>query len=236
MNQCKKCKSELNGAFCSNCGQAAKLKRIDSQYIISEIGSILNFEKGILFTVKELLINPGQRIKEFITEDRNRLVKPIIFVIICSLVYTLVIQLFHIEDGYIKFEGEKQSTTTLMFSWVQGNYGYANILMGVFIAFWIKVFFKKYDYNFFEIIIILCFVMGIGMLIFSVFAIFEGLTESKIMQIAGITGIAYCTWAIGQFFGKEKKVNYLKAFLAYFLGMFSFNLLIVIVGTLIDLM
>jgi hypothetical protein len=107
--------------------------------------------------------------------------------------------------------------------------------MGVFIAFWTKIFFRKYDYNFYELLILLCFVMGMGMLLFSVFAIFQGLTHLESMQVAGIIGIAYCTWAMGQFFDKKKPVSYLKGFASYMLGMITFVLSAILLGTSIDL-
>jgi hypothetical protein len=142
---------------------------------------------------------------------------------------------FHFEDGYIKYLDAKQSTITKIFKWVQGHYGYANIIMGLFIAFWTKLFFKKYQFNFFEILILLCFVIGMGMLIYSVFGIIQGLTQLNIMQVAGIVGFIYTTWAVGQFFEKGKIINYVKAFFAYMLGMLTFTLTIIIIGALTDL-
>lgn len=236
MTNCKSCNTEISQNYCSDCGQASSLKRIDGHYIIHEIEHVLHFEKGILYTIKELLTNPGHTVRHFITENRNRLVKPVIFIIVTSLIYTLVNSFFHIEDSYVKFDETKQSTTGLIFKWVQNHYGYANIIMGVFIAFWIKLFFRKYDYNFFEILILLCFVMGIFMLIYAVIGILVGITHLKIAQIGGMAGLVYCTWAIGQFFEKGKIINYIKAFASYMLGMITFCISIVLIGALIDLM
>lgn len=123
--------------------QSNNLKRIDGKYIIHEIEHVLHFEKGILYTIRGLLIKPGENVRHFLSVDRTRLVKPIIFIIITSLIYTLVNHFFHIEDGYIKFDEAKQTTTGLIFKWIQDHYGYANIIMGIFIAFWTKIFFKK---------------------------------------------------------------------------------------------
>lgn len=232
---CKNCNTEINQNYCPNCGQPTKLKRIDGQYILSEIGSVLNFDKGILFTIRELLLRPGQSIKKFVSDDRNRLVKPVIFIIVTSLIYSLINHFFQIEDGYVKFEETKQSTTGHIFKWVQDNYGYANIIMGIFIVLWTKLFFRKYNYNFFEILILLCFVMGIGMLIFSIFAIFKVLTHIDLMQIASIISVLYSAWAIGQFFDKSKFSNYVKAFFSYLLGFLTFSLTAILIGTLIDL-
>ena len=232
---CTNCNSNLHGEFCSNCGQSQELKRINGQYIFSEISSVLNFDKGILYTIKELLIRPGISVRKFILEDRKRLVRPIIFIIITSLIYTIAQQWLNFEDGYVNFSGEDDSATVAIFSWIQKNYGYSNILMAIFIAFWIKVFFRKYDYNFFEILILLCFVMGIGMLIYTAFAVFDNLTSLKTLQIGGIIGFLYSAWAIGRFFDKDKKINYLKGLVSYFLGFLTFSLGAIALGTLIDM-
>lgn len=232
---CKNCNTEINQNYCPNCGEPAKLKRIDGKYILSEIGSVLNFDKGILFTIRELILRPGQSVRKFVLHDRNRLVKPVIFIIITSLIYSLITHFFQIEDGYVNFEETKQSATGYIFKWVQDHYGYANIIMGIFIAFWTKLFFRKYNYNFFEILILLCFVMGIGMLIYTIFALFQSITDIDLMQIAGIVGFIYSAWAIGQFFDKSKFSNYVKAFFSYFLGFVTFSVTAVLIGTLIDL-
>lgn len=231
---CKNCNTEVNLNFCPNCGQPLSLKRIDGHYIIHEIEHILHFERGILYTIKELFTNPGQNVRSYLSENRSRLVKPIIFIIVTSLIYTVCNHYFHWEDGYVKFLDTKKSTTAALFKWVQEHYGYANIIMGVFIAAWIQLFFKKYNYNFFEILILLCFVIGMGMLIYTIFGIAQGISHVNLMQIGGGVGFVYTTWAIGQFFDKSKLFNYVKAFFAYILGMSSMYLMIMLIGTLID--
>jgi hypothetical protein len=233
--KCKNCNSEVNQNYCPNCGHPAILRRIDGKYVFQEIRNVLNFEKGILFTIKELTINPGKNVKDFLNENRNRLVKPILFLIVASLIYTVLNSFFRFEDGYNNYSALKESATLVIFKWVQGNYGYANIIMAVFIALWTKLFFRKYKCNIFEILILLCFVMGMGMLIYSVFGIIQGLTQYKLMPLAGIVGFVYTTWAIGQFFEKRKVINYVKAFFAYILGMLTFTFTAIIIGTIVDL-
>ena len=232
---CKNCNAEIKQNYCPNCGQAAKIKRIDGQYIAYEIGQVLNFERGFLFTIKELLIRPGENVRTFISENRSRLVKPILFIIVTSLIYSLINHFFHIEEGYVNFEEIKQSATVYIFQRIRDYYGYANIIMGIFIAFWTKLFFRKYNYNFFEILILLCFIMGIGMLIYAIFALVQGLTDIELMPIASIISVIYSAWAIGQFFDKSKFSNYVKAFFSYLLGFLTFSLTATLIGTLIDL-
>jgi hypothetical protein len=232
---CKNCNTEVNSKFCPDCGQLSSLKRINGHYIIHEIEHILHFERGILYTIKELLINPGQSIKSYLTENRNRLVKPIIFIIVTSLIYSICNSFFHFEDDYVNKLGNNNSATSAISKWIQGHYGYANIIMAIFIALWTKLFFRKYKFNIFEILTLLCFVMGMGMLFLSAFGIIQSLTSINLIIIASIVCFVYTTWAIGQFYEKGKIVNYIKAFFAYLLGMLTFFFTAILIGTTIDL-
>lgn len=232
---CTNCNTEVELNYCPNCGWPAELKRINGRYIFNEITQVLNLEKGIFYTIRELAIRPGENVKHFISEDRNRLVKPIVFIIVTSLFYSIIVSLLNIEDTYIKYGELDKSSISKILQWIQNHYGYANIMMGVFIAFFTKLFFRKYKYNFYEILILLCFVMGMGMLFLGVFAIFQKLMNFNVTQIAGILFLGYSIWAIGQFFDKKKVVNYFKAFASYMLGSIMFMLSAVMLGVLIDL-
>jgi len=232
---CENSKSEIQGEFCSNCGQAKHLKRIDSKYILSELGSVLNFDKGILYTIKELLIRPGKSVRGFIHKDRKRLVKPVVFIIICSLTYTIFQQLLNFEDGYVNYSFDEGSTSTLMFEWVTKNYGYANLTIAIFIALWVKIIFRKHSYNYFEVLILLCFVIGIGMLIFSFFGILDSFINLNIIDKGFLIGVLYISWGIGQFFNGNKLLNSIKGFLSYMLGLMSFTIILLITGIIIDL-
>jgi len=108
-------------------------------------------------------------------------------------------------------------------------------MIGLFIAFWAKLFFKKYGFNLFEIVILLCFILGMTMLIYTVFAIAEGLTHTSVMVQASIVAMLYSVWAIGQFFDPNKITAYLKALSVYILGYLSFTVAVFIIGLLIDL-
>lgn len=232
--KCKKCDTEVTQNYCPKCGQPAIFKRINQHYVVHELTHLLHFEKGILYTVKQLFTNPGTTIRKFITEDRSRLVKPVVFIIFTSLIFTLIVHFLHIESYLSYKDTNNASTADKIFKWGDVNSGYINIIIGIFISLWAKLFFRKYDYNMYEILILLCFVTGMSMIIFSVFAIFQALTNLEIMKIAGVVGIIYCTWAIGDFFDKKKLSSYIKSFFAYVFGLMTFSLIVVIIGTIID--
>lgn len=239
MTNCNNCNKELGGNFCSFCGNPKEVRRIDRQYIISEISDVLNFDKGIFYTIRELFVRPGDTVAKFIAGDRKRIVKPIIFLIVCSLIYTVLQQLLSFEAGYIKYSVEDETNTPVMvqlFQWFSKNFGYANILIAVFITFWIKLFFRRYDYNHYEIYILLCFVIGNSILIYSVLGIIEWITDLQILQLGFFVSLIYCTWAMGQFFDKGKKASYLKSFLSYILGMVTCLIVFFLIGSGLEIL
>lgn len=224
MIRCKKCNSEFQGNYCPNCGHPSKVERITGRYIATEIASVFNLQKGFFYTIKELVIRPGESIKAFISEDRNRLVKPITFILITSLIYTIIATFFQPDNGII--ESTKSAYDNTIFNWVQNNYGYANIIMAFFIGLWLKIFFRKHPYNFFEVLVLLCYIMGIGMLIYSLFDIASSFTHINLMTVEVIVGFVYTTYAIGQFYDRKKVASYAKALLSYLLGMIVFTLVL----------
>jgi len=241
MINCKNCGTEMTSKFCPNCGQPAVLKRIDAHYVAHEIEHVLHFERGILYTIRELVTAPGLNVRNYISENRSRLVKPIIFVIVTSLLYSIISHFFHTEERYMQSIDthsieKKLIITTKIFQWLQNHYGYANIIMGFFIALWTKVFFKKYDYNLFEILILLCFVMGMTMLIYALFAIMEGITHISLIMHATVLTLVYYSWAIGQFFDKSKLINYFKAFMVLILGFTTYSIVILCIGLALDIL
>ena len=199
-----------------------------------EIEHILHVERGILYTVKGLVTKPGQTVHYFIAENRSRLVKPVIFLIITSLIYTFSIHFFHDKHELIQSTGLENSVVGTLLDWMQGHYGYASLLWGSFMALWATLFFKKYDYNFFEILILNCFVLGIWMLVMSLFAISQNLTHLYLGQLEGGVIILYYTWAVGQFFDKTKPMSYVKAFASCLLGLFTFLVLLLATGFSMD--
>jgi hypothetical protein len=237
MNNCKNCNAPITGKYCSNCGKPAELRKINGQYILNEIGDFFSANKGFLYTIKKLLTTPGDAVREFIEIDRFRFVKPIAFLIITSLIYAIINQFFNIgaSEFYDQSAIEEGSTTALIFDWMLIKYpGYSGIISGFFMAFWIKLFFKKSGYNIFEIFILICFVSGITTLFMSVVAIIQGLTGFKLVLSANYLGIIYFAWAIGQFFGRKKIGSYIKVLLSFLLGSVVLGFFIGIIGTLID--
>ena len=212
-----------------------KLERIDWQYIIREIRSVLNFDKGILYTIRELILRPGNCIKQFIREDRNRIVKPIIFLIFSALILTLTNRIFELDIETLQNEFNKVNPgVKKVTNWVGKNQGLGNILEGIFIGFIAKLFFRKSNFNIYEIFVLIFFISGIVNLIFAFCRIVQNLTGSYYGNVSLIFGFIYSTWAIGNFFGGNKILSYSKALLVYLLGSIASFIFIISIGNLIN--
>src|SRR5699024_1855163 len=172
------------------------LKRIDRKYISDEISALLNLEKGFLFTLKYLLIRPGKSVREFLFEDRKKYAKPLVFLILMAVVFMLILRLFEIPYSFISIEGfnpKINATESLhdriraqeIGGWLNRNMGYAQLIMGLFIGFWIKILFRKFRYNIYEILILLAFIFGEGFFILTCFIFIGNLFNGSVFVAVG---------------------------------------------------
>jgi len=103
--------------------------------------------------------------------------------------------------------------------------------MGLFIAFWIKLFYRKFNYNIYEILVLLSFILGEAFLIFGTLIFITYLFSSQILGVISIASyFIYIIWAIGQFFGEKEIINYLKSIFAYFLGSATYMTILILIA------
>jgi hypothetical protein len=215
-----------------------KVKRINFSYIIHEINHLLHFESGFFYTFKELLIRPGKVVRNFILYDRTKATKPLVFLIFSATIFTLLFHFLHIDfiffsvgenigniDQYLKKESIND--------WLNNHIGYACLLIGITIAFWISIFFKKQHYNIYEIVVLLCYSMGQALLIITLFTAISHLTKIKLLPNIGIiVSYLYIFWAIGQFFGEKRIINYVKSALCCIFGVITFRLIYILLSSI----
>jgi hypothetical protein len=69
---CLNCEEKLNGNFCSNCGQKSDTHRITLKHFLFHdvLHGVWHIDKGILFTIKQAIIRPGQAALDYISGKR----------------------------------------------------------------------------------------------------------------------------------------------------------------------
>ena len=234
MAKCYRCEATLTDEFCAKCGHPAEQPRLTGAYLASELASSFNLERGFFYTIREMILRPGVATRGFVLNDRTRLVKPIIFVIVCSFIYTFGQQLFGFEDGYIVYGDSEPTTTLAIFTWISNNYGYANTGLALFTAVWVRLCFSRYGHTIFEILVMLCYVIGMIMLFMTVIGIVQVTTGLPIFQLGAIGTFVYAPWAIAQFFDKSRIWNYPIAFLCNIAGLLSAVFFVLLLGNTID--
>jgi len=239
MNSCKNCNESINGNYCSNCGQPVILKKIDRAYVIHEIKDALFSDRGFFYTTKQLFLRPGASVRHYITEDRSRYVKPVTYLIITALIYTLASHFFNIDflTHFEIFEIQDTPAPTMnrINRWMMDNMGYSGLITELYMAFWIRLFFRKSDYNLYEIFILLCYVSGIQLLFHSMALIPQAFIYSDSLNVSACIATIYSFWAIGQFFDGKKTKNYLKAILSFIVGSLII-VLISMIGSIVEVL
>ena len=209
------------------------LKRIDAHYILHEIGHIVHLERGVFSTIKKLIVQPGNTIIEFISITRTKIVKPIVFLIIITLIYSITNKLLHFQDATVE-KVIDYNAVTIIDNWFTVNLGYYNICLGVFVALFLNLFYYKSKYNLFEILVLMCYIIAIDMLLAAILGIFASFIAFDFMRTYIVICLVYTIYAIANFFGKTKWYNYFIALFSFLTGMIALTFFPDVVGFMIN--
>lgn len=248
---CKNCEQEFRGNFCNNCGQKSNTNRINYNYLIDEISNnIFQINRGIFFTIKELSIRPGYSIKEFLKGKRKQHFKPIAFVLLTSTLYVLITFLID-EKTFLEstFSGMaralnennlEKSTTAGILSWLSNNLGYSSLVLLPFFSFASYISFINQKYNFFEHLILNCYITGQQTLIYLTFAIIFFVFKINgyyTQVIPFLIATLFVFWTFNQFFEIKKTfAKVLFTFITYILYVIGTMFLSLIFGVIEGIM
>lgn len=165
---CQNCGQGLNGTFCSNCGQK-KYSKIDKKYIFDEIQyTFLHFNKGFLYTIKSVFINPGKTAKEFIEGKRVNHYKPILFLFVLSGISTFIsykiiglkeIMARHYATNNVD-SVEKSNVMSSVFSFITDYNTLIMIAFVPFLAIATKIAYRKKGNNYYEHVVMNTFLLS----------------------------------------------------------------------------
>lgn len=215
---CLNCNAEINGQFCSNCGQSSETHKINLHYLWHDIQhGLLHVDKGILFTTKELFTRPGHSIREFLDGKRISHFKPISLVIILAGIYSLLSHFFHLNlfstyyelkgsgDGFIEFK----TSVDKLSEWLSQHYSVLALIQIPIFSLGTYVMFKKEGYNYIEHLVINCFIAGQKLILHILtFPIYYWLNKTNfsrpVDQLIDIIGYILAYFKIFQLFNGVK--------------------------------
>jgi ribosomal protein L32 len=166
---CKNCGNEALGNFCSNCGQSANTHKLNMHTILHYLQhGLFNFDKGILYTAKELLTRPGHTIREFLEGKRVRHSQPFSFVVVLATFYGL---LYHylvfsrVKTTLIEPADDITGASRKIVTWITENYAFDCLIMIITATFVSCVVFKKKKYNLAEHLVLNTFLIGLFLIV-----------------------------------------------------------------------
>ena len=240
---CKNCNEPITGNFCNHCGQK-KYKRIDKKYIWDEIQySVLHTNKGFLYSIKNILKNPGKTAKEFIEGNRVNHYKPILLAFVLSGIATFITyKVLGFTEIMAAFYKERNIGTKVIADIMTFFSSYTPLIMLSLIPFFAlttKIAFKKWGNNYYEHIVMNAYVFSYYTLIsiFFIYPIMFIFRHSSPATILAITqySILLVPIILGWFFkeiykDKPVKAVYLKVLVILGLVLLAYILLLVLIS------
>lgn len=168
-NSCPNCKNQITQNFCSFCGQK-KYKRIDKKYILDELQyTLLHTNKGLLYSVKNVLKNPGKTAKEYIDGNRVHHYKPILLVFVLSGIATFIsFKILNLKEMMSAYFSQQHINSNFIEDVLSFMSSYSSMLMLVYIPFFAiatKLAFRKWGHNYYEHVVMNAYILSIYTLV-----------------------------------------------------------------------
>jgi hypothetical protein len=176
---CINCNNEHQENFCPNCGEQATVKKITFRSIFNDVFlTITNMDKGFLFNLKYLFLNPRKIVLDYIHGKRKGIFNPLSFLIISVTIYLIGESLFAVSNNNFENTSKLKSIGYEAGQLIQGNFKYFWILSIIWLSFSSKLLFSGYNYA--EHLVINSFIIGqvtlvglIGFILFRIPIIFN---------------------------------------------------------------
>jgi Protein of unknown function (DUF3667). len=243
-NNCPNCNNPIIDNFCSNCGQR-KYKRIDRKYILEELQYvILHTNKGLFYSLKKIIKNPGKTAREFVDGNRVNHYKPILLVFLLSGIAAflsfVVIDLHGIMKEIYSQKGTYSDFMQDIFSLFSSFFSFIMLLFIPVLAFFTKIVFRKWGHNYYEHVIMnayfISFFTVLEILFYPVLYLFKDNIDifMSISYIPNISIPFVLIWFYKGFYkDKSLKSIILKVLLLFILLFIGFIFLIIVITFLL---
>ena len=99
---CKNCGHPIGNKYCPQCGQKTSTSRFTVKLLVDQfIHGFFHLDHGILFTIKELAIRPGQMLKNYLAGHRVSYFNPFTFVLILGGINSFFLPRLHWHSFFI---------------------------------------------------------------------------------------------------------------------------------------
>ena len=226
---CKNCNHNIEGDYCSNCGQRTSIYQVTFKETYQDlVDALFSLNGPLLTTFKMLVVNPGWMFNEYLAGRRKKYYKPVTFFILMTAIYLLIrwiinydpniSTLLKVEDPY-----DSQILTNarsfmllnidkLLFAFVFS----LGLIMKLF-------FFKKNSLA--EFLAISFYLIGVYTVLTILNMFYIQYIDMTFQGIHLITMLLYFIYAMVSFFKKNKAIVIIKSILVYAIGFYFYGFL-----------
>ncbi|MEL6557916.1 MAG: DUF3667 domain-containing protein [Bacteroidota bacterium] len=231
-----------NSEYPLEASQRRVIERITLKKLIGDIGKILNLERGILYAIKLLLINPGKAVSSYLNEQRFVFFHPLRLLLITSAVSLFS---FWLIDGAEsmgdalqvgaapKDQMAEEINQIGQELFIEAFNDYFNAMIWIFIpiiSFFSYLFFMKSAYNYAEHLILNTYITSIGNLINTVFYLLALVVDIGISSIiALIVYLGYNLYSYKSFFKVTTVQMLLRGISSLVLGYFIYMIMLLFI-------
>ena len=201
--------------YCPNCGQPTPVHRIDWHFLGHELEhSVLHMDRGILYSLKQLMGRPGRLLRDYIEGRRGNQVKPLLLITMMTAVVLLLNRLVTgnsiLDSGApdVMFAGQALPAEVLRFmaasrtvaAWIESHFAAFTLMLLPIEALAFRLVFSRYSkLNYPEWLVITTLLTVQAFVIWSVLVLLHRWVPNTQM-LAGMLGMLYSVVSLVQFF------------------------------------
>lgn len=241
MLTCKNCAAPFEGKFCPQCGQKAKVKRITTKSVLTDVRqSLIHYDQGFLHTILALLRRPGHLVREYLEGKRVSVTKPVKFILWATALNFLVFHLVGLDQDMVHALSGQQGQTAATMKLTRYIFDHPAIVIFLMIpciscCSWL--FFRRQGYNYAEHVVLNAYLMGevslFGVVLNPLLKAAAPGNTLFLLKIILQVGcwLGYMGWGYAQFFQSRRRLlTWLKTALSVLCGYF---LLLIIISILV---
>jgi len=213
--------------------QEKEVNRITFSQFGNQVLQYFNFEKGILKTIRLLVLNPGEHIHAYLEHDRKRLMNPFKFYLITGTIYVFIFKYAlpqeAFEDARVNSELEQQFLEAFV-----DYYHFFILVVILFIAVFSYLLFKRSSgKNLLENIIFNLYVAGVLFTFSIIGSPLELFLQPYGSILLSLVSLLYFLYAYVRFFKGNRIITLLKSVLSMILGVISLMLTVIFIGVMV---
>lgn len=235
---CKNCGTITEDLYCAHCGQRSSVSKVTFSETFHDLtDNLFSLSAPLPVTFRELVLNPGAMLRDYLSGKRKKYYRPISFFILSTLVYLFIRWVIGFDDYIEILVGGKEQKIDLELFFHARDYMFQNIKSLAFIlvltlAIFMKLFFGK-QYTLAEYIAVSFYLNGLYSLLATLNLFYIQYINSKIQYLAMAVMCAYFVYAMISFFQNHRLRVGLKSFLLYWLAYGTYMVLAIIISYLI---